>query len=232
MENTDVLTHHQREALRAAVVLLIDNAFDTLTSIGGLSESTIAWELPHRLQRHYDEALYRDLLVTVIGLGGQLTDTDVPQLRCVGEEFALYIIMPTRGGSRPANRRSTGGSTRTGPSRTLTSSCSTTLPWTASRIRPRISDASTGWPTCIRRGGSSPSEQAWLCTHTSPTGSARERTQSLGRPRGSPAWRLASAARPNSWGRTRTYISHTCTPERWPRNLATSSGSRPSTLSW
>lgn len=92
-----ILSDAKREALHASAVVLLDNAFDSLATSGGLAESTIAWYLPERLQHHYHEVLYRDMVIAVMNVGGQLVETDSPTLRCVGEEFAMYVIIQHAG---------------------------------------------------------------------------------------------------------------------------------------
>ncbi len=93
----DVLTDTKREALHAAVALLLDDAFETLARNGDLNESTIAWYLPERLKRHYTEVLYRGMVVAVANVGGQFADTDAPTLRCLADEMALHVIIEKAG---------------------------------------------------------------------------------------------------------------------------------------
>jgi len=93
----DVLPDIKREALRAAVVMLLDDAFQSLASDGDLSESSIVWYLPERLERHYTEVLYRGILVAVANVGGQFADTDAPRLRCLADEMALHVIIEHAG---------------------------------------------------------------------------------------------------------------------------------------
>lgn len=93
----DVLPDLNREALHAAVVLLLDDGFDALSSTGDLNESMLAWHLPARLEKHYHEGLYRSMLVAVANLGGQLAHTDSPTLRCLADEMALHVVIEQAG---------------------------------------------------------------------------------------------------------------------------------------
>ena len=93
----EVLTERKREALHAAVVILLDDAFQALSSGSDLSESMLVWYLPPRLESHYDEGLYRSMLVAIAHVGGQLAKTDSPSLRCLADEMALHIIIEQAG---------------------------------------------------------------------------------------------------------------------------------------
>ncbi len=93
----DVLSDLNRQALHAAVALLLDDGFETLASSGDLSESMLGWYLPPLLQPHYHEVLYRSMLVAIAKVGGQLADTDAPTLRCVADEIALHVIIEQAG---------------------------------------------------------------------------------------------------------------------------------------
>ena len=93
----EVLPDRKREALHAAVVILIDDAFEALSSGDDLSESTLVWYLPPRLEAHYHEGLYRSMLVAICHVGGQLATTDSPTLRCLADEMALHIIIEQAG---------------------------------------------------------------------------------------------------------------------------------------
>lgn len=74
-------------------MLLINDALDTLTREGSLTESTLAWHLPERLRHRYTEATLRGLLVALVGVGGQLAETDSPSLRCLADELSLHVII-------------------------------------------------------------------------------------------------------------------------------------------
>ena len=93
----EVLPDLKREALHAAVVLLLDDGFESLARNGDLSESMFVWYLPERLEHHYTEVLYRGMLVAIANVGGQLADTDAPLLRCLADEMALHVIMEHAG---------------------------------------------------------------------------------------------------------------------------------------
>jgi hypothetical protein len=93
----DVLPDVKRQAMHAAVVLLLDDAFESLARNGDLSESMIAWYLPERLERHYTDVLYRGMLVAIANVGGQLAGTDAPALRCLADEMALHVIIEHAG---------------------------------------------------------------------------------------------------------------------------------------
>lgn len=88
-----ILTDVQRQALHAAVVLLIDDAFESLRVDGSLEESSIASYLPPRFRHRYTELTFRGLLVALIEVGGRLARTDTPQLRCLAEVLALHIVV-------------------------------------------------------------------------------------------------------------------------------------------
>lgn len=92
-----VLTGTKREALHAAVALLLDDAFETLARNGDLNESMIVWYLPERLEPHYTEVLYRGMVVAVANVGAQFADTDAPTLRCLADEMALHVIIEHAG---------------------------------------------------------------------------------------------------------------------------------------
>jgi hypothetical protein len=94
---TDVLPKIKREALHAAVAILLDNGFEALASHGDLSDSTLVWYLPPRLEPQYHEGLYRSMLVAVANIGGQLATTDAPILRCLADEMALHVIIKQAG---------------------------------------------------------------------------------------------------------------------------------------
>lgn len=93
----DVLPEVKREALHAAVATLLDDGFEALSSTGDLSDSTLVWYLPPRLEPHYHERLYRRMLVAVANVGGQLAQTDSPTLRCLADEMALHVIIEKAG---------------------------------------------------------------------------------------------------------------------------------------
>lgn len=91
--DSNFLTAPQREALHASVVLLIDDALESLRTDGNLEVSMVATYLPPRFTHRYTEVTYRALLVAVADVGGQLARTDTPALRCLAEVLALHMII-------------------------------------------------------------------------------------------------------------------------------------------
>lgn len=89
----EVLPPAQRDAMHAAVAVLIDAALDSLAEDEGLEDSPIAWHLPPIVERVGTPILYRAMLVSVITVGDQLARTDRPTLRCVADQVALGTII-------------------------------------------------------------------------------------------------------------------------------------------